>query len=78
MTKEQILIEAQQRGAFEHRALAIMCAIITADKDIPMNHAAEFGIEGARELETKLADLYNREHGRNRNIPQEGKNQNES
>lgn len=78
MTRDQILIKAQQRAIFEHRALAIMCAIIMADKDIPMNHAAEFGIEGACELETKLADLYSREHGRNRNIPQEGKNQNES
>jgi hypothetical protein len=43
---------------FDAAALCVMCACIQADKDLPMDRAALFGIEGATELAEALDRHY--------------------
>jgi len=45
----------------EEIALQIMCACISADKDLPMDHAAQFGIEGMNALCDEIKKQHERE-----------------
>lgn len=63
---EEIIQESKlQPGMthFEYAALAIMCACIQADKDLPMDNAARFGIEGAIDLTNELDKHYANQKG---------------